>query len=133
MKVLLNRFALATVIADQQQTNNIQVLPIVFAHVLALQDFPTHHKDPFDRLLIAQAKVEEAILISHDPVFAQYPVEMLWLVGYLAADLHRTWRYCRETRIEDRREDLPLLDHPIHTTRDPGSGGLQPHLTFAPV
>jgi PIN domain nuclease of toxin-antitoxin system len=69
---------LAEVIASQQHTNEIQVLPVTLGHVLALQDLPAHHKDPFDRLLIAQANVEEAVLISHDPVFAHYPVKVLW-------------------------------------------------------
>lgn len=47
------RLPLAEVVAEQQQTNDIQVLPVALGHVLALQDLPTHHKDPFDRLLIA--------------------------------------------------------------------------------
>ena len=72
------RLPLAEVIASQQQTNAIQVLPVTLEHVLALQDLPAQHKDPFDRLLIAQANVEEAVLISHDPVFAHYPVKVLW-------------------------------------------------------
>ena len=72
------RLPLAEVIASQQQTNEIQVLPVALGHVLALQDLPAHHKDPFDRLLIAQANMEEAVLISHDPVFAYYSVKVLW-------------------------------------------------------
>ena len=72
------RLPLAAVIASQQQTNDVQVLPVALGHVLALQDLPAHHKDPFDRLLIAQANVEDAVLISHDPVFAHYPVKVLW-------------------------------------------------------
>ena len=72
------RLPLAEVIASQQQTNDIQVLSVALGHVLALQDLPAHHKDPFDRLLIAQANVEEAVLVSHDPVFAHYPVKVLW-------------------------------------------------------
>ena len=72
------RLPLAEVIASQQQSNDIQVLPVALGHVLALQDLPAHHKDPFDRLLIAQANVEEAVLISHDPVFAPYAVKVLW-------------------------------------------------------
>jgi PIN domain nuclease of toxin-antitoxin system len=72
------RLPLAEVIASQQQTNDIQVLPIVLSHVLALQGLPAHHRDPFDRLLIAQANAEEATLISHDSVFADYPVQVLW-------------------------------------------------------
>jgi PIN domain nuclease of toxin-antitoxin system len=72
------RVSLAEVIASQQQTNYIQVLPVALWHVLALQDLPAYHKDPFDRLLIVQANMEEAVLITHDPVFAQYPVKLLW-------------------------------------------------------
>jgi PIN domain nuclease of toxin-antitoxin system len=72
------RLSLAEVIASQQQTNDIQVLPVALGHVLALQDLPAHYKDPFDRLLIAQANVEAVVLISHDPVFAHYPVKVLW-------------------------------------------------------
>ncbi len=72
------RLPLAEVIATQQQTNDLQVLPVGLRHVLALQGLPIHHKDPFDRLLIAQANVEEATLISHDPLFARYPLKLLW-------------------------------------------------------
>lgn len=72
------RLPLAEVIVSQQQTNDIQVLPVALEHVLALQGLPAYHKDPFDRLLIAQANVEEAALISHDPVFAHYPVKVMW-------------------------------------------------------
>jgi PIN domain nuclease of toxin-antitoxin system len=69
---------LAEVIIGQQQTNDLQILPVNLNHVLALQGLPAHHKDPFDRLLLAQANAEEATLISHDPVFAHYPVMVLW-------------------------------------------------------
>jgi PIN domain nuclease of toxin-antitoxin system len=51
---------------------------VALEHILALQGLSAHHKDPFDRLLIAQANVEEAALISHDPVFAHYPVKVVW-------------------------------------------------------
>jgi PIN domain nuclease of toxin-antitoxin system len=72
------RLSLAEVIASQQQINDLQVLPVALNHIFALQSLPAHHKDPFDRLLIAQANTEEATLISHDPVFAHYPVKVLW-------------------------------------------------------
>jgi len=45
---------------------------------LLLDKLPTHHKDPFDRLLIAQASVEEAVLVSGDPVFTKYPAQVIW-------------------------------------------------------
>jgi len=64
-------------IASQQQTNNITILPIRLTHVLALQVLPLFHKDPFDRMLIAQANSEGATLITVDRVFAQYPVATL--------------------------------------------------------
>jgi PIN domain nuclease of toxin-antitoxin system len=69
---------LAEMIASQKRINNIRMLPIILAHVLALQDLPTHHKDPFDRLLIAQANVEGAIFVSGDSILAKYPVKLLW-------------------------------------------------------
>jgi PIN domain nuclease of toxin-antitoxin system len=69
---------LAEVIESQRQTNNIDLLPVTLAHVLALQNLPVHHKDPFDRLLVAQANVEGATLLSSDRVFAKYPVKLIW-------------------------------------------------------
>jgi PIN domain nuclease of toxin-antitoxin system len=65
-------------ILGQQQANGIQILPITLPHVLALQGLPTPHKDPFDRLLVAQANIEGAILLGADPIFAHYPVKVLW-------------------------------------------------------
>jgi PIN domain nuclease of toxin-antitoxin system len=76
-KLKLN-LPLSEVIESQQQANNIEVLPVALAHVLALETLPTHHKDPFDRILIAQANVENAVLISSDPLFKDYPVKLLW-------------------------------------------------------
>ena len=71
------RLPLGSIIA-QQQTNGMQILPVNLDHVLALEKLPALHKDPFDRLLIAQATVEGAVLISLDPVFKQYPAQVLW-------------------------------------------------------
>lgn len=53
-------------------------MSVTLAHVLALEDLPTPHKDPFDRLLIAQANVEGAALVSDDPIFEDYPVKVIW-------------------------------------------------------
>ena len=75
-KLTLN-LPLQQLIANQQQTNDVAVLPIGLVHVLALQGLPTHHKDSFDRMLVAQAIVEQAILLSADSVFAAYPVQVL--------------------------------------------------------
>jgi PIN domain nuclease of toxin-antitoxin system len=72
------RLPLAEMIASQQQTNQIAVLSVNLAHVLVLESLPVHQKDPFDRLLIAQAREEDAVLVSSDPVFARYQIEVLW-------------------------------------------------------
>jgi PIN domain nuclease of toxin-antitoxin system len=65
-------------IKTQQQTNGLQVLSVELAHVLDLANLPSHHKDPFDRLLIAQANIEGATLVSVAPVFTSYSVQLLW-------------------------------------------------------
>jgi PIN domain nuclease of toxin-antitoxin system len=75
-KLQLN-MPLPHIIANQQH-NRLEILSVNLDHVLALDTLPMHHKDPFDRLLIAQANVENAILISHDAIFAQYPVNVRW-------------------------------------------------------
>ena len=76
-KLTLN-LPLPDIIRGQQETNRIIILPMALEHVLALQDLSPHHKDPFDRLLIAQANVEDAVLVSHDSLFVNYPVHLLW-------------------------------------------------------
>ena len=69
---------LPELIESQQQTNNIELLPINLTHVLTLDSLPNHHKDPFDRLLISQAIVESAVLVSGDSILANYPVKIEW-------------------------------------------------------
>ena len=53
--------------------NGYSELPIVSDHVVAVESLPPIHKDPFDRVLVAQATVEGITLLSNDPVVAQYP------------------------------------------------------------
>ena len=72
------RVPLPQMIETQRQTNNIEVLPVLLTHVLALGNLPTYHKDPFDRLLICQANIEGAVLVSKDPKFQKYPVDLVW-------------------------------------------------------
>lgn len=69
---------LTDLISQQQQTNHLEVLDVTLSHVLALDGLPVSHKDPFDRLLVAQANIEGAVLLSHDPIFEEYPVTVLW-------------------------------------------------------
>jgi PIN domain nuclease of toxin-antitoxin system len=70
---------LADLITHHQRVNQMRILRADLEHVLALDALPAHHKDPFDRLLIAQAIVEDVFLVSGDPEFSSYPVKVFWL------------------------------------------------------
>jgi len=58
--------------------NNFELLPISLNHATMVEGLPTHHRDPFDRLLIAQATVEELSLVSADVAFDRYDVTRSW-------------------------------------------------------
>lgn len=58
--------------------NNISLLPIEFDQLLQLKNLPLHHKDPFDRLIIAQAITENLSIISADRHFKAYPLNVIW-------------------------------------------------------
>lgn len=53
--------------------NGYTELPVSSEHAVAVDGLPAHHKNPFDRLLVAQAQVEGIILLTADPLVAQYP------------------------------------------------------------
>lgn len=81
IKNQLGKLTLAKSLPDivaTQQANQFQLISITLEHVLALYALPIHHRDPFDRILIAQATIEDAVLVSHDPLIAQYPVKEFW-------------------------------------------------------
>jgi PIN domain nuclease of toxin-antitoxin system len=69
---------LATMIDRERNANGITLLQVELEHVLALDTLPMHHKDPFDRLLIAQARIEEATLVTSDGIFERYGISRLW-------------------------------------------------------
>ena len=69
---------LADLIKRQQEVNDLYLLPIEVTHIYNLANLPNHHRDPFDRLLMAQALVEKINLIRIDKVFDQYPVDRIW-------------------------------------------------------
>lgn len=71
------RLPLAQIVA-QQQANGVVLLPVTLDHVLEVERLPPAHKDPFDRLLIAQARIENAVMLSVDQIFSQYPVRVEW-------------------------------------------------------
>lgn len=53
-------------------------LPVTLAHAAEAGGLPAHHRDPFDRMLIAQGRVEELTIVSRDRVFTDYDVGLLW-------------------------------------------------------
>ncbi len=53
-------------------------LPISLEHAAAVADLPSHHRDPFDRLLIAQATLEGAVIVTHDEAMRAYAVPIVW-------------------------------------------------------
>lgn len=62
----------------QLALNSIELLPIKVAHLAVLSTLPFHHRDPFDRLLIAQAMVEQMPVVSADIAFDAYTIQRLW-------------------------------------------------------
>ncbi|MFO7708306.1 MAG: type II toxin-antitoxin system VapC family toxin [Desulfobacterales bacterium] len=61
-------------VLDQQPFN---WLPITVEHAHAIQILPAHHRDPFDRMLIAQARVEGFTMVTHDAVFRKYKIPLM--------------------------------------------------------
>ena len=71
------RAPLAELVFNQQHENGIEILPVTLPHILALDKLPSIHKDPFDRLLIAQSIAESISVLSVDAVFKNYPISLL--------------------------------------------------------
>ena len=64
---------------DEQLTlNHIDILPVQMSHALFVRKLPAHHRDPFDRLLIAQSLTEGMPLVTVDPLIVRYPVQTIW-------------------------------------------------------
>ncbi len=75
---LILRGPIEEVIAQQQRDNDITLLDITVSHIARLTTLPIHHRDPFDRLLIAQAMTENLPIVSVDSAFDAYAVTRLW-------------------------------------------------------
>ena len=82
LKALGGRLALpappAEHFADHIDEFGYELLPVHQRHVAALQELPAIHRDPFDRMLVAQALVEDLDLVSGDERIRQYPVRTIW-------------------------------------------------------
>lgn len=81
IKVSLGRLDLKTSfekIEEEIIKNNFKMLPITFRDTMVLSTLPFHHRDPFDRLLIAQSMNNKFIVISKDQRFDSYKIKLLW-------------------------------------------------------
>jgi PIN domain nuclease of toxin-antitoxin system len=65
-------------LVSQLSANGVLVLPIKLEHTLRVESLDGHHRDPFDRMLIAQALEEGMPIVTADPFFSRYPVEVIW-------------------------------------------------------
>jgi PIN domain nuclease of toxin-antitoxin system len=64
-------------LAAEIPANGFVELPITVRHALRVGDLPRHHADPFDRMLVAQALVEELVLVTHDQLLGRYGLSLL--------------------------------------------------------
>lgn len=69
---------LATGFAEHVRREGFLELPISLEHAERSGNLPGHHRDPFDRMLIAQAQAENLVLVSNETVFDSYGVQRLW-------------------------------------------------------
>lgn len=73
------KIPLSDLIKEQCVNNELQIIPIETYHIFALDNLPFHHKDPFDRLILVQSKLENLRLASLDATFSHYEnVDLFW-------------------------------------------------------
>jgi PIN domain nuclease of toxin-antitoxin system len=78
VKRSLGKLAAPQDFAGAVLSGGAQPIPVRLDHAVAVETLPWHHRDPFDRMLIAQAQVERATLVSGDEAFAAYDVPVVW-------------------------------------------------------
>ena len=77
IKHALGRFQLRDDLADVLVKQGFELMAVAPAHAFAIRDLPLHHRDPFDRMLVAQAQVEGMTLVTRDQRLESYDVEVL--------------------------------------------------------
>jgi PIN domain nuclease of toxin-antitoxin system len=68
----------ATYVPTRAAHYGMEILPIQLAHALALASLPLQHRDPFDRMLIVQSRIEKLPILTADPAIRGYPVDTIW-------------------------------------------------------
>lgn len=79
LKIALGKLRLPEAVEDAVADAGFRELPVRFEHTRAAVGLPFHHRDPFDRLLLAQARCEGLVLVTHDRAMAPYGVPLLWV------------------------------------------------------
>lgn len=69
---------LGAFVTEQLSKNAFRALPVHLTHALHVRTLPDHHRDPLDRLLVAQSFLENLPILSADPQVTRYPVEIVW-------------------------------------------------------
>lgn len=77
IKVGLGRLRPTRTVEDAVEESGFAELPVTFPHASRVASLPPHHRDPFDRLLAAQAEVEGLTLVTRDPAFEPYEIDLL--------------------------------------------------------
>ncbi|MCK6527953.1 type II toxin-antitoxin system VapC family toxin [Myxococcota bacterium] len=77
IKAALGRLSLPGSVAEAAEASGFRQLPVSFAHAELVGELPPIHADPFDRLLIAQAQVEDLVLVTHDGMLLDYGIPIL--------------------------------------------------------
>ena len=77
IKQVIGKLTIAPTFYRVIQQEGFETLPISADHAYAVGELPLIHRDPFDRLLIAQARIERLTIVTHDPVFKRYDVPLL--------------------------------------------------------
>ena len=79
IKVALGKLTLPDTVEAGVVDSGFDKLLISFAHAAEVATLPNHHNDPFDRMLIAQARIERVALVTHDRALEPYSAEFLWV------------------------------------------------------
>jgi PIN domain nuclease of toxin-antitoxin system len=77
IKVRLGKVTMPDDLAEQLAANSFTALPVQVPHALAVRRLPDHHRDPFDRLLVAQAQIERLTVVTADETIPRYDVAVL--------------------------------------------------------
>lgn len=81
IKARLGRLSLPATVEEyvaEKVASGFLILPVDWVHAAAVERLPLHHRDPFDRLLLAQASTEDLSIVSGDSAFRRYGVKVIW-------------------------------------------------------